>query len=316
MFKSHQYLRRLAGIVSLLVAATVALVVPAVLEPAVTGRPAPVALPVAPPIGACVVVALGRVTQVDCDEVHTGEIAMSWGRGVNPWAKYHVGGAGPSAVDMPSAGQSTDAVCQDWARDYVGAVVDSDAAALGSWRPVPPFFTVTLIKGPGGSPQLDWSACMVGATRSELYVGAVGGAGVSIDRARPDAFTTCLDLGIQALRELRYVACDQPHRIEFLATLQVDQAMVDAGEVYTAGSGGLAADCKQLISAMTGNDDPTFGGRIEVRTEALWQRGTTPQPAVPGSGQLAIPDCFVELSGSGQLIGSVVGLGDAALPTG
>ncbi len=131
----------------------------------------------------------------------------------------------------------------------------------------------------------DWSACIVRPDNLGIYLGSVHDA---LDTGTsPSAYGDCSpDTNLSILS---VVSCSDPHTTERLGT-----ALVPAGSISAAA---LSASCRAFAGRMLRTNDPTRGGVLDV---------------VVGTDDLTT--CAVVLKGSGQLVGSLIGIGDRPLP--
>ncbi len=314
--------RRVAGLFVLLLAAVATVVVPSALDPGTVGRPQAVALPLPPAIGSCVV--LGTPSRVDrklpssvrlvsCDEPHSGEIAMTWPAGHIPSAKPAAAARGMTFhLTRSLTAAAADARCDGWISDYVGWTRYVEAHDADLWIPNPPLVVGRLLTAPAGYglPDRHWTACVV-QTPAQLYVGTVRGAADEYERGRPDAVSVCLSA---SHAKVAFPECTQGHTAELLARASLTQDMMVNRSVEVTLSGDQIYElCFALAVVMTGAADPTYGGRLSIVTESVWQLSARANQLAVPAGWL-VPDCVVTLNGSGELVGSVVGLGDRPLP--
>ena len=302
---------QLVGIVVLALAGSLLLVVPVLLTHGSAGSASADPRWIAPDVAACLTIADGggSIEQVPCVDPHNAEVTTSWPLGHGPGDPNPKAGYPYGLVLMPDD-------CDDDATVYTGESLSADRPL---WSPLPPLVTARMVWGPDGGP-LHWTACVLGDPGGSTYTGTLRNANVDFSQPRPAPFTTCLALGELALRQLRYVACDQPHRIEMLGYFNTSPEMVARGTVEaTVTQDQIAGECDVLTSHVMNTSDLGRLADLRVRSEALWRRsavgGGSPGSTADQAG-LIIPDCFVEYIGDGVLTGSVVGLGSRPLPVG
>ncbi len=279
----------------------------------IPGQPAATAVPLPPPIGSCLTIAAdGAAEVVPCDEPHDGELAMSWRPGVAPVA------AGPLAwyphfsVTRSVTDPAVDTRCIGWTERYVGwdrylARHDDDL-----WLAPEPLAVGRMVRAPLDT-TLDgfaWTGCAV-VTTEPGYVGTVRDTAfaprVLAVGPRPDAVSVCLDGAV-------FVGCSQPHTAELIGSVNLTQAMMFARSVtldHTADE--VAQGCHDLAVERLGRADPTFGGRLEVVAESIWQQSF--RAPVTSTTAWLIPDCLVRVAGGATLDRSLVEWGERPLPT-
>ncbi len=272
--------RRLAGIILLAVALTLGVGVPRLLSPAPVARASAAPLPPPPPLGSCLT---WDATVVSCAQPHAAEVTATW----SATAAGRPRGAGDAGCDA--------AAFQYVALQLVGAAqVWRPAFGARSW----------VMRAPADERvgDLGWAACVVGPARAALSTGSVHDQGRS-PRARPAAFGVCVTGdGIT-------VACDRPHRREYLTdAVGFARSLVDGREATRWRTG-----CADLAAELLATPDPTFGGRLTVEFATV--------PADPRTGfdppsSLVFAVCAASVTGDRDLVGSLYGLGTSALPLG
>ena len=291
------------GVIILAVALFAAAIVPAALDRLVEGTAVAAPLPEPPPIGSCVHLPPQQPPEVvSCDESHDGEITMTWKAGEFPRSNE---GAEPRSYTVAAVNgggtRFTYFECFGWNSSYVGA-----STFVGDLVTPDPLYSGGMVYG---SPdqrfsRLSWSACSItpSATGDE-YSGSIRAMGTRPTVARPDVYTACLARPDFGQAELVYTSCALPHRVEPIAmdrdldtSLPADQAL---------------AECRSLVQEVTGASDPTYGGRLLIEVQPVVSRLS---PSDYSSLAFAAQDCLVELTGDGDLVGSLVAHGDAPLP--
>lgn len=309
-----QSARRAIGIMALIVAAFAVLVLPKVLSAGLTGIPSSMDIPEPPPIGSCVLVDPAAVTRVDCDKAHDGEVAMSWAAGILPEPTFVLNrNYSMIATDAQGKLLPSDPLCSGWGSQYVGTITKFGPAL---WAPVDPSFVTTKVVAPPGfgTDKQHWVACVVVPGKAAPYVGTVRDSGGATGSARPDIFGWCFSSDTVATSASVYSSCAGAHRIEQLATFIPTQQMFYANTITVETTlPEIEQGCLELATQMIGAVDPTFGGRLQIRSAPVSEELRTPEAGPPQSG-LRVPDCFVSYVGVGELTGTVVGLGDGALP--
>jgi hypothetical protein len=101
-----------------------------------------------------------------------------------------------------------------------------------------------------------------------------------------DAFGSCY-LETSDIAAAEGISCTEPHQTEIFGWANLsDQAAV------------LNSSCLALVRQVTGMNDPTAGGALEIATAI-------------SDNQMACSSTVVE---SRQLVGTLIGIGDQALP--
>lgn len=280
----------------LAIAVVIGVCVPVLLAPPLGTAATRAALPQPPAVGSCLSLSEDATPDagvVDCADEHGAEVVAAW-RADDPLVERLSRFSG--YLDRPSAGPdramggvTDDLVAGCWraAQEYITPPGDATP-----WLPVPPRVVPALLLAPAdGTPgRWRWLSCVVVAGEDASWSGSLSWR-PSAPVPRPPALASnCRPDGSSALAR-----CDLPHRTEVLGW--PDRSWVGSSD-------DRAASCVELAATMTGRSDPTFGGRIRVDV-------VTRQP-VPYQG--ALPLCVAGLVGDGALVGSLIGLGDRALP--
>ena len=300
--------RRTAGVWVLVLAAVLALVVRAVMAPGIPGSAVAVPIPLPPAVGSCVVQDGSEFTVVPCDTPHTGEIAMSWAAGepARPpttaravWADFSMTRALP--------GTDADLTCRDWTENYLGWTAYLAQHRGELWLRPRPLAVGTLIAAPPGQglPDRHWTACLA-RTADPLYTGTMRDAAGDYEQSRPDAVSVCLTT---THARVVFPECTKAHTVELLGSVPLtQQMMVDRTAAVELTRDQIRQQCESFAATVMGSSDPTHGGQLAVLTEPVWWQSGQP------AATTWFPDCLVKLVGQGELVGSLVGLGDGPLP--
>lgn len=287
--------RRVVGALTLIVALALMLVMPRLLSPGIGGMAAAAPLPTGPAVGSCVLGWPREVDVVACDRPHDGEVVEL----VSPQdvSRAMVCGVATEAY-LGGPPETNLGVRPPTDRDWQDAAMRYDHKVLLA----PPAESL------GG---LRWRACMIFPTSGLPYIGSVrsaGGGGVDV----PDAFRTCLSAANDR------VACTESHRSELLGEMSLPalNGLLTAPEFNPAvlEPSRWQAGCAKFGSTVVGGTDPTRQGTLDYVVDTI--DGTSLSYLGPNGAALsvAIPQCKAQYRGPTPLIGSVVGLGDGALP--
>jgi hypothetical protein len=272
--------RRLAGVVLLLVALTVVVSVPRLLEPGLVARPAALPLPAPPAIGACLDLSV-RVTQVSCAQPHAAEVTARWAA---------------DAAGRPSG--DAESRCRAAAFSYVGLGLIGSAQV---WRPS--FGGRSwVVHAPAGERigERGWSACVIGPSRAATSSGAVRDLGLR-PTGRPAEFGVCVST------DEIMVACDRPHRVEYLTdAVGFARSLVNEREASRWRTG-----CAEIAAVLLATPDPTLGGQLSVEFRTV---SADPRTGVEPPASVVFALCAVVLDGERDLVGSLFGLGSGELP--
>ena len=281
--------RRLIGVLALLLAAVALLVVRAAENPGLPGSAAPVALPGPPPVGSCLVVDT-TVTVVECAEPHDAEVTAG------------------TTIDDQAPSRS---FCDAAAADYLPPIITGDG-----WQ-VPVDVQTAVLPAPEGQRSADrgWRACTVRPESSERFTGSL--RGMTLATFRDDVFGSC-----PAPSRSDRIPCSAAHPTELLGTTNLAYPDAQPTGAYFGIDNSAAAlpdavgadldhRCRTLAATLTGNPDPTYGGRLTVRLEV----DTVVPTDVPGTLQVCV-SCAVDAPPGRWLTASVIGLGTAPLPLG
>ncbi len=300
------------GLCLLLVAGLAALTIRAVMAPGLAGSATAAPMPLPPAVGSCVVLDGASVSVVQCAEPHSGEVVMSWSAGVDP--ADAVAPEADSRVTFSvvrSLPSGSDRGCAGWTQQYTGWTRYLAEHRNDLWFPPEPLAVGRMLAAPAGAglPDRHWVAC-VALTADPLYIGTIRGVAQDYEADRPDAVAVCVTT---QHAKVAFPQCAQAHTTELLASVALTQQMMMSHTVAVDHTSVQVHQlCLKMATQLTGNRDPTYGGQLEVVTESVWQQ--TPQASVAGVPSWVIPDCLIRVVGSGELVGSVIGLGDSPLP--
>jgi hypothetical protein len=306
--------RRLVGLTVLVLALVTALAGSQLTGLGTAGRAAAVAVPLPPAVGSCLQIAEdGTATIADCAAPHHGELAMTWRAGIPPVAAGPLVRYPQFSVTRSISNPHIDTRCTGWVERYTGwdryiARHDDDL-----WLAPQPLAVGRLVHGPSSVADLAWTGCAV-VTTDDSYVGSVRDVAFAPRFAatgpRPDAVSVCLDAGDDGST---FVSCSAPHNTELVGSIKLSQRMMAGRSVtleHTAEE--VAEGCRRLAAERVGRVDPTFGGRLEVTAESVWQRSLG--DARPTTSAWLIPDCLLRVVGAGTLSRSLVEWGERPLP--
>ncbi len=312
------------GICLLSVAVLLALVVPRVLDAGSVGSASRAPDPPPPPIGSCLAWPAEEV--IDCASPHTLEVAGTW-----------------SAADPDLPGVNSDGDCGTTALSYLGMrpkVLDP------RWQTPVPFFdgTVSIFGGVDGSAvsvrvvrapkmqRLDgpgWKVCAVGLTSPpSSVVGSIRQLSEKTDRPaifghcrKVDEAVSTAGAGILAIEA---VPCSGPHGEEIFG--QAFAQVYDDPEFEAVpGTAPLTelpteetihSQCQQMLKDLLLVDDPTFAGRLAVRSQYLVDRVEVGERggAANMGGTSVFAECALVTSDGTVLTDSLVGIGTKPLP--
>lgn len=308
--------RRVVGLCVLALSLVAGLVGPELVGVGVRGRATAAAIPLPPPIGSCIRIAEDQTTTVvGCDEPHTGEIAMTWRAGVPPVAAGALVRYPHFSVTRSVTDPQVDTRCAGWAERYTGwdryiAQHDDDL-----WLAPQPLAAGRLVRAPvdASLPDLAWTGCAV-VTGDPSYVGSVRDTAFAprfgASASRPDAVSVCLT---SSGTGVTFVSCGQPHNAELIGSVALTQEMMAGRSVTLDHSPAeITQGCTDLGGERLMRQDPTFGGRLQVVAESVWQQSLT--DTKPTSSAWLIPDCLVRVVGTGTLSRSLVEWGEQPLP--
>lgn len=253
-------------------------------------------LPEPPAVGSCLVVVIG-VSTVPCADLHEAEVVTAWRADasvVDDVARFSGYLERPFAgLDRSMGGVTEEVVNGCWGAVMTAVRPEYDARdEPARWLPVPPAVQAALIAAPPGqgSGRWRWLSCVAVSAFEQPWSGLLNGP-VGRPTVRPAVLAATCGTDVS----LTLVRCDRQHRSEVLGW------PADGTAVETAD---LAGTCFELAQQLIGADDPTFAGRVAVTV-------LTDAPFLHTS---ALPACTAEVIGDELLVGSLVGLGDAALP--
>ena len=286
---------RPAGLVLLLIAAVLAVSVPWALAGPIGESASRAPLPEPPTVGTRLAVPRtgGLPVATSCDRPHAAEVAASWRSDdpligqVSTFSGYLERATGRPDRAMGGMTEALVAACWSASQRYITAPRQSAA-----WFAVPPRVAPALMAAPPGQyhGRWRWLACVVVTPDDTSWRGSLGWQ----DQA-PAPRPAEVSMNCQPDGSTGFARCDGRHRTEVLGW--PDYAWVGSDE-------DRAADCRRLATSVTGRADPTFGGRVRIEV--------IDRLPVPYRG--ALPLCVAALVGVGALVGSLVGIGDGALP--
>ena len=305
--------RRL-GVGVLVVAAVVALSVSRLLNQGLGGQAARALLPEPPAIGTCLRVEARAIAEVSCDQLHNAEVVRTWPAGALPEAMASMPLNNPYtslfSIDFGLSGADEFDMCWSALERYAG-LGDVQPTVSELWTTQDPMISYRMIAS-SADPTVGvwrWAACVLTSPTVQPYVGSLRRqAGQPPDW--PNEFGNC----ILSREDFSQVPCGQPHQVEMLG---FPSASTDADMALFAGHAAeFTAGCLDVGRALTGAADPTFGGKVHILAEPV---GFVQIPVDPAAGDgpttfIEPPSCFAQVAGDRLLTGTVVGLGDAALP--
>lgn len=309
--------RRSAGVLLLIAAVIGSLLVTRIGGSRISGTAIPRPGVGAPAVGGCLVTVLGppampllapgppspvsiasvgetSVAFADCAGAHLGEV-VAYRAVPAPVAPDPNESPATTARAEPTATAAASAVsdgqwCQGVAADYrEHSVARFGNGADVMWEPATGQRFVVILSAPTLDPTAPrWAACAFLSPGLEPYSGSYVRSLANLPAPAP--FGLCRSAGA----EDSWASCAGPHRIQEFGTA----ARLDLS------SPAALAGCRSLIEQMTRMKDVTDGGtlRIEIAGDAV--RG--------GSG--AVVSCRLVVVGDGQLVGTLVGLGDRPVP--
>ena len=281
--------RKVAGVLALVLAVGAALFVPRLISPGLAGFASAAPMPAPPAVGTCVNTLNRPVRIVACDLPHTGEIASTW-----------------AAEDPARAVEATLDRCDIANAAYIGI---EESTELDGWTVVPPFWETQLVRAPRAQRMGDygWQACVIRAVDRALYTGSVRNLDDIADR--PDAFGNCQapDYSFWSASSRTAPSCWPIPKVSGTTRKPVSPLAV-ASRSFTRHQGG----CLTVAEAMTGVPTPATAGGCVWRP----RRTGPPAAAARDDGLFATSSrvsCQLKAV-DGELVGSVVGVGDAELP--
>lgn len=303
------------GALVLLTAVVLVLATSALLNPGLAGQPAAAPLPAPPAVGSCLVLTPDRADAVPCDQEHHAEVVRTWPAGTLPPGVATF--AAIAAYPFGGGGRVGTADCEDEQQAWVQG---ADVPGSQFWVVSSPVVDSQLLAAPPAqrTASQGWVACIVVAPDRQLLTGSLRAGTPTPPVSR---LGSCVQEATNAWGPVT-LTCDQPHRTEILASFRIGSVFDDQGHyIGFANDATLSASCTALVAAVARTDDPTFGGRLEVRAESLfpasiWEVDATDPAGMPVHTYIPLPQCAVELVGDGTLSGTVVGLGDGPLPLG
>jgi len=299
--------RRAVGVTLVVLALAAVMVGPALSGIRSTGVAVPVALASPPAVGDCAVrvfdatvdlestppvLSVSAVRFGSCRGLIAGEVVAFWSD------KEELAGAPRSRRAGP---------CQSPLIEYAGlripglptdplAAADSEPV---SWRPTLSYQAYLVI--PSGLEQRagrDWSACVIVPADGQAYRGSLRAAYPT--DALPTAFGSCWgpdDSGLLTGPG----DCLQPHTAQLVAT-------GFGGGLDRVPAADVAASCSRIAARLMDTDDPTRDGQLTIVADRMARLSRT------WTGNPSSLGCFVTTTGSRQLTGLLLGLGDRPVP--
>ena len=296
--------RRLAGIAVLVLAVVAAAVVGARNAKYLTGLPGPAPVADPPAVGDCLTSPMGQdvypavASTGSCHGPRYGEVVA-----VMPHTLEQVAQDNNDSADMSTTPEGR---CITKGLQFLGLsypIVQGSATDPATWFPSTNLGSSLIQPNPLAQRfGADWTACVVavysnsgGTTR---YSGTLGQ--VHITRDYPQAAAICWsDL---PLNETPVVPCREPHGVEEFGNMwDVDSSTRPAD---------LHGSCLDLVKQMTGMDDPTAAGALQVRAIQSY----TYPAADHQQTLLAGYSCIVQAAAGKQLTGPLLNLHDGPLP--
>jgi hypothetical protein len=167
---------------------------------------------------------------------------------------------------------------------------------------------VAILSTPSSDPaESPWAACAVVSPELEAYRGSYLAS--FAQGPSPAPFGLCRPNDAD-----RWVSCVAPHRTQVFGTVTGQRASAAAD----------SASCRGLIAGMTGMADISAAGalRLDVDGEAPPAGGKSLGGAADGSvnpvtaGPTGDASCRLSVVGDGELVGTLIGIGQGRLPLG
>ena len=293
--------RRLIGVVVLILVVVAATVAPSLSGQRVAGSAVGMTFPDPPTVGDCALTPLdagggnfGVPTDLDVTTV-------SWGPCDGEVYGEIVAGASTRTAD-PTSGRGRRG-CYRAAAAFAGLDTSNRRATVPGapsfpgvfWAPTLGFDAHRVVPGElERQAGRSWSACLAAPVILGSFYGslerAYGGG------ALPPEFGFCW-AGTNLDVSPALVSCDQPHPAELLATATVRDRSFSDHEAS-------ATQCRQLAALIMQRTDPTAAGALATVIDPVTSDGAMTPDAPETVG------CFVVPTGSRELIGTLVGLGE------
>ena len=274
----------------------------------------PLAIAVPPSPVSVATVGESAATFAPCTEPHVGEVVAYLSLASTSVTTAHSppptsDGTPAGSAAEPTAAAAAAAVSDgQWCQMVAGTYRDQTSARYGNgsdglWHPSIGQRFVAILSAPTLDPAGPrWAACALLSPGLELYSGSYVRSLANLPAPAP--FGLCRT-GEPADH---WVSCTAAHRVQDFGTtlgqgVSPDEALVS---------------CQFLIKRMTRMQDITNGGLLRVDVvdfpAGSVNGGTfgTPDPDGPSSAAT----CRLSVVGSGQLVGTLIGLGDRPLPLG
>ena len=307
--------RRLAGALLVMVAVVAAIVVPARAGVRVQGQAVAAALPDEPQIGECLVDRRSIPAETTIGEpirLHPEVV----GAGLDVSRRMVFGPCGPSSAgevvavsgghDGPALYGGSTPDCRAAALQYAGLTATEDRLVpigLALEGPVDWHFSVDLrqtwmmpawvLRAAGQQ----WRACVVAPVSGRSYAGTLAGAFAG--GTLPDEFSLCWAAD-RVSAAMKRIDCDRPHRSELIATGTINDANTTTPQH-------VRDSCQEAARTAMRRADPSAGGGLSVQTNPDF--GDSISPRLSPINVV----CFIAASDR-LLSGSVIGLGDRAIP--
>jgi len=295
--------RRLAGVVVLMLVVVAATVAPSLSGQRVAGSAVVMTFPDPPAVGDCALSALdaeganfGIPSDVDVTTV-------TWGPCAGEVYGEIVAGASADAAADATDGRRGGG-CYRAAATFAGLDTSARRATVPGapsypgvfWAPTLGFDSHRVVPGEQERQAgREWSACLAAPVVLGRYQGTLKQAFGS--GQLPPEFGFCWE-GTNLDLAPALVRCDEPHPAELLATATVrDRSFSDHEQ--------SAIQCRQFAALIMQRLDPTAGGALATVIDPVTSDGASTPDAPETVG------CFVVPTGSRELIGTLVGLGEA-----
>jgi hypothetical protein len=298
--------RRAVGVTLVVLALAAVMVWPALSGIRSTGVAVPVALASPPAVGDCVSslsdaappgslppqLPVSAVRFGSCRGEIVGEVVAYW----------------PTQLAQSAAPRSRRAgPCYQPLAQYTGLRVPgtpteplaaADAEQV-SWRPVIAFqaylVSASDLERRAGR---DWSACVIGTATGQVYRGSLRGA--YLNDALPTVFGSCWIADGPGLL-IGPGDCLQPHTAQLVAT-------GFGGGLDRVPAADVSASCSRIAARLMDTQDPTRDGQLTIVADRMARLSRT------WTGNPSSLGCFVTTTGSRQLAGLLLGLGDRPIP--
>ena len=249
----------------------------------VSGSPARTTLPVAT-LSSCTGQVVGEVISVTAQ-------GSSTALGSSAHSSSAAQGSAPSAISP--GGQDTVPSCRSQVEAYLGTPATTDLLGVQWSRSI---YVDAVTVGPDAHDRAagrTWTACVLSAV-DQHYTAPSTLRSSWLSRTLPSAYGLCWADAV--VQHGVPTPCTAPHRTQQLAFGLPGGAASEAAMTAQETTG-----CRQLAAAIMDVRDPTFGGALSVQVVA--------DPAGAPYVQ-----CVVQATDTKRLTGSLVGIGQRALP--